>query len=140
MKAIWICLPLAVALNSCQPVEQGPVGDNKPALELQAGGFARTMIDNTSFFRQIPLSGGQADLLLQRHATMRVIQLDPGYSKVELDSGEVGFVMTAMLEPIPANQPDEQPGDLGDGPAVLDPDPSTGGTGVPDLLPPTIEP
>ena len=82
-------------------------------------------------------------MLLQRHTTMRVIQIDPGYCKVELDSGAIGFVMTAMLEPIPPKQPDNiPPPDLPDGPDILDPVPPTPpvGPGIPDVLPPTIDP
>lgn len=132
----------ALAISACQPIERGPGGDDQPKRILQAGHFARTMIDNTSFFRQLPLSGGQADLLLQRHTSVRVIKLDPGYSKVELDSGEIGFVQTAMLEPMPVAKPDKQPdGPTADGPKpdVLDPTPPVG-PGMPELLPPTIEP
>ncbi len=142
MKSIWICLPLAIALalSSCQPIQQG--GGDGPKPVLRAGHFARTLIDNTSFFRQIPLAGGQADLLLQRHTTMKVIQIDPGYCRVELDSGEIGFVMTAMIEPIPVKVPERPVDEPIDGPTIIepiDPDPPVG-PGVPDLLPPTIDP
>lgn len=141
MKSLWICLPLGLALTCCQPIQRGPAdGPDQGKAVLRAGQFARTMIDNTSFFRHLPLGGAQADLLLQRHTAMRVIQLEPGYSKVELDSGEVGFVLTAMLEAIPPKVPvnPDQP-DRSD---QLDPIPPTPpvGSGVPDLLPPTIEP
>ena len=103
------------------------------------------MIDNTSFFRQIPLTGAQADMLLQRNTTMRLIQVDPGYCKVELDSGAIGFVMTAMLEPVPRGNPDglpDGPGIEDLGPDVIDPTPPTPpvGPGIPDVLPPTIDP
>ena len=146
VKAKWIHLPpvlvLALSIGACQPIERDPDGHDQPKRILQAGHFARTMIDNTSFFRQLPLSGGQADLLLQRHTSVRIIKLDPGYSKVELDSGEIGFVQTAMLEPMPVRKPDGGP----DGPAVedskpdiLDPIPPTG-PGMPEVLPPTIDP
>ena len=140
MKSIWICLPIALVVGACQPIQQGG-GGNDPKPVLRAGHFARTLIDNTSFFRQIPLTGGQADLLLQRHTTMRVIQTDPGYCKVELDSGEIGFVMTAMLEPIPVKQPERPVEHPIDGPTIIEPDPTPPtGPGVPDLLPPTIDP
>ena len=98
------------------------------------------MVDNTSFFRQIPLTGAQADLLLQRHTNMRLIQVSPGYSRVELDSGEVGFVMTAMLEPVPRQNPNpDGPGIEDPNPDVIDPNPPVG-PGIPDVLPPTIDP
>lgn len=143
MKLIRICLPLVLVLACCQPIQRGPdTGESK--LVLRVGHFARTLIDNTSFFRQIPLSGSQADLLLQRGATMRLIQIDPGYCKVELDSGEIGFVMTAMLEPIPPKQPGNLPVNPSDGPPIINPPPIDPqppvGSGIPDVLPPTIDP
>lgn len=142
MKLNWIHLPLAILINACQPIERGPGPDGGPKLILQAGHFARTMIDNTSFFRQLPLSGGQADLLLQRHTSLRVIKLDIGYSQVELDSGEIGFVQTASLEPIALSKPVERPNasEVEDRESdILDPSPPIG-PGMPELLPPTIEP
>lgn len=143
MRSIRICLPIALALTCCQPIPRvSGGGEAKPVLRV--GHFARTLIDNASFFRQIPLTGGQADQLLQRHATMRLIQIDPGYCKVELDSGEIGFVMTAMLEPIPPKQPDNLPVNPSDGPPIINPPPIDPqppvGSGIPDILPPTIDP
>ena len=130
-----------MALSCCQPIQRGP-GDDGPKEVLTAGQFARATLDNTSFFRQIPLTGAQPDLLLQRHTTMRLIQVSPSYCRVELDSGEVGFVMTAMLEPVPRKKPDglpDGPGIEDLNPDVIDPNPPVG-PGIPDVLPPTIEP
>ena len=80
-------------------------------------------------------------MLLQRHTTMRLIQFDPGYSRVELDSGEVGFVLTAMLEAIPPKEPGQNPiqPDLDDQLDTIPPSPPAS-SGIPDVLPPTIEP
>ncbi len=142
VKLNWIHLPLALLISACQPIVRGPGADGGPKRILQAGHFARTIIDNTSFFRQLPLSGGEADLLLQRHTSLRVIKLDPGYSKVELDSGEIGFVKTASLEPIALSKPVERPNATeveNREPDVLDPS-SPIGPGMPELLPPAIEP
>ncbi|MGA0899714.1 MAG: hypothetical protein ACO3SO_04840 [Luteolibacter sp.] len=147
MKRLLCLLPIGIVLASCLPIERGPVhGQGWGGGALQAGQFARTIIDNTSFFRQLPLSGAQADLLLQRHTSVRLIQVDGGYSKVELDNGEIGFVLTAMLEPNAPRLPDASKGfaypdgagvDAGaDDRNALPPV----GPGMPDMLPPTIDP
>jgi hypothetical protein len=56
------------------------------------GEFVRAAMDNTAFFRNRPDGSGSADKLLPRESAMKVISDDGSYVKVELDSGEVGFV------------------------------------------------
>jgi hypothetical protein len=63
-----------------------------------AGQFVRAAIDNTAFFKNRPKGEGDADKLLARGTSMKVVATSDSYAKVELDSGEVGYVPTVMLE------------------------------------------
>jgi hypothetical protein len=55
-------------------------------------------MDNTAFFKTRPKGEADADKLLTRGTSMKVISTSDSYLKVELDSGEVGFVPSVMLE------------------------------------------
>lgn len=78
-----------------------------------AGQFVQSSMDNTAFFKKRPVGDAVADKLLARGTSMKVISLNDSYAKVELDSGEVGFVPSIMLEDpnavmsAPAMNPDE---------------------------------
>jgi len=61
------------------------------------GQFVRTAMDNTAFFSRRPSGDGDADKLLKKDVQMKVVSSDPSYVKVELDSGEVGFVPTVLV-------------------------------------------
>ena len=63
-----------------------------------AGEFVRASMDNTAFFKNRPKGDGDADKLLKRGTSMKVISTSGSYVKVELDSGEVGFIPAIMLE------------------------------------------
>ena len=65
---------------------------------FSAGQFVRASMDNTAFFKNRPKGNADADKLLMRGASMKVISISDSYAKVELDSGEVGYVPTVMLE------------------------------------------
>jgi hypothetical protein len=65
-----------------------PVSDTS----YRPGEFVRAAMDNTAFFKSRPDGAGSADKLLPRESAMKVISDDGSYVKVELDSGEVGFV------------------------------------------------
>ena len=65
---------------------------------FSAGQFVRASIDNTAFFKNRPNGDADADKLLKRGASMKVISTSGSYVKVELDSGEIGFVPSVMLE------------------------------------------
>lgn len=69
-----------------------------------AGQFVSASMDNTAFFRSRPKGDGDADKLLSRGTSMKVISTSGSYVKVELDSGEVGFVPAVMLE-VPGSGP-----------------------------------
>lgn len=66
--------------------------------QFTAGQFVQAAIENTAFFNQRPKGEADADKLLKQGTSMKVISLSGSYVKVELDSGEVGFVPSVMLE------------------------------------------
>lgn len=138
LMKLRFALLLSLLVCACEPIQRGPTGGGPSGEVMRPGQFVRTMIDNASFFRHRPLQAGSADLLLQRHTPMRLIQTDPVYSKVELDNGQVGFVQTATLELIPREPAPDQP----DQPVEPDPIPPPDQT-QPDPLspiPPTLDP
>lgn len=61
------------------------------------GEFVETSVDAASFFVQRPQGNADANKLLAAGTPMKVIQSDSSYAKVELDSGEVGFVPMMMV-------------------------------------------
>jgi hypothetical protein len=65
---------------------------------FSAGQFVRATVDNTAFYLKRPKGDVDADKLLRRGTSMKVISTSGNYLKVELDSGEVGFVPPVMVE------------------------------------------
>ena len=76
--------------NTVSTVSTGPV--------FSAGQFVRSTMDNTAFFKKRPNGDGDADKLLKRATPMKVISSSGSYLKVELDTGEIGFVPSVMVE------------------------------------------
>jgi hypothetical protein len=110
-----LVLPAFIVLGfvSCdtmnQPITSGdfdplrPPGSNlptRPAMgpTFRAGQFVRATIDNTAFFKNRPKGDADADKLLRRGTSMKVISTSDTFLKVELDTGEVGFVPAIMVE------------------------------------------
>ena len=65
---------------------------------IRPGTFVVAAIDNTAFYNQRPGAEADADKLLSRGTSMKVISTSGSFYRVELDSGEVGFVPTVMVE------------------------------------------
>ena len=65
---------------------------------FRAGQFVRASIVNTAFFKVRPNGDADADKLLPKGTSMKVISYSGSYLKVELDSGDIGFVPSVMLE------------------------------------------
>lgn len=72
--------------------------DRSIGVVFSAGQFVRASMDNTAFFKTRPSGSADADKLLRRGTSMKVISINSSYVKVELDSGEIGFVPSVMLE------------------------------------------
>lgn len=102
----------AVALVSCESMT-GPLssGDFDPLTApgsnrtiavssnsgFTPGQFVRAAMNDTAFFLKRPSGDGDADKLLKLDTQVKVISSDGTYAKVELDSGEVGFIPAVML-------------------------------------------
>lgn len=75
-----------------------------------AGQFVLASMNNTAFFRKKPSGDADADKVLTKGTSMKVITTSGSYAKVELDSGDIGFVPTVMLEDPNALPPAPLPG------------------------------
>ncbi len=82
--------PLRQPGSTTKLVSQGPT--------FSAGQFVRASMDNAAFFKNKPSGNSDADKLLKRNTSMKVISASGTYVKVELDSGEIGFVPALMIE------------------------------------------
>jgi hypothetical protein len=65
---------------------------------FKPGQFVRAAIPNTAFYNTKPKEGAEANKLLPQHTQMKVVSSTGTFLKVELDSGEVGFVPSVMVE------------------------------------------
>ena len=117
---------IAMALAACdtmnRPITNGdfdplrPPGSQATTVTnigpaFKAGQFVRAVMDNTAFFTSKPKGDTDANKLLPRGTSMKVISPGESYIKVELDSGEVGWVPTVMVEdPNAVTQPQAYPG------------------------------
>ncbi len=124
------------------PSESGP-------RQIRPGEFVIAAVDNTAFFNTRPRGDAEADKLLSRGTSMRVIAVAGSYYRVELDSGEVGFVPSVMVED-PNAMPDMagDPMDMYSGmidvtpadtePVIIEPLPDA--DSLPAVIEPEIEP
>lgn len=83
--------PLA-APGSMRKTETAETGSS-----FSQGQFVKAAMDNTAFFKKRPRGDADADKLLKLGTQMKVITTDGAYLKVELDSGDVGFVPSVMV-------------------------------------------
>ena len=81
------------------------VEDTGPRYET--GQFLETTMPNTAFFGGIPKANEQPMRTLASATPLRVISTQGTYVKVELESGEIGFVPAIMVGEKPS--PDEIP-------------------------------
>lgn len=113
------CLPVitaasALALCACetmkQPIASGDFDPLRPPGSdsiggsshgegaFQGGDFVVASMDQTAFFIKRPSGEADADKLLPKGTSMKVISNWDSYTKVELDSGEVGWVPSVLLD------------------------------------------
>lgn len=81
------------APGSIKRSEPGMAG----ASSFSPGQFVTAVTDNTAFFKQRPRGESDADKLLKLGTRMKVVATDGAYLKVELDSGEVGYVASVLV-------------------------------------------
>jgi hypothetical protein len=141
---------LALVLVSCETGEITTGGDFDPLTApgsgrsarvaqtgFRPGSFVRTSIDNAAFFNKRPKGDADADRQLPVNTEMKVISDDGSFVKVELNSGEVGFVPSVLVSDqgaaaVPAISPDA----IQVYPAI----PGSLPPGLPDPASPTIPP
>lgn len=151
--------------NPLLPAGSSNLSTPVAASTFSAGQFVRASMANTAFFKVRPKGDADADKLLTRGTSMKVISNSGSYVKVELDSGEVGFVPSVMLEDpnAAAQAPSTAPGEYqvypplpGSGidqplptvdpaglppegaiPTVINPEAPSNNTPVPPVTPPT---
>lgn len=99
--AITACNPNSstLGLSGIDPLRPPSSGVDKTSYgtELRPGQFVTAVINNTAFYKNKPKEDQSADSLLAQGTPMKIVALSGGFTKVELDSGEVGFVPTAMI-------------------------------------------
>lgn len=154
-------LALPACQNSNSPMGSGtfdPLTPPGSQLQLDSannaptfrpGQFVTAATDNTAFYKNRPKGNADADKLLRRGTSMKIVQKDASYLRVELDdSGEVGWVPSVMvldpnappagLQPAPGEFQVYPPGQGNFDPIPL-PDP--GGfppdTAIPQIIDPT---
>lgn len=112
------------------------------------GQWVETSMPNATFFRVIPKGSAQADKVLAAATPMKVVSSKGTYVKVELDSGDVGYVPEIMVierSSTPGTQPGVVP-NYGPVPPPVEPGITTPGvapvpaiSGTPPPLP-TVSP
>jgi hypothetical protein len=171
-----VALTLAACDTMTAPITSGdfdplrpPGGNVGPSIKtnqtFKAGQFVRAAMDNAAFFKVRPDGNADADKLLARGTSVKVISYSGSYVKAELDSGEIGFIPSVMLEdpnaapqtlpinpgeyqvypplpgggiggPLPVIDPAGLPPE-GAIPTVIDPDAPANNTPVPPVTPTT---
>ncbi|BCX47614.1 hypothetical protein HAHE_15220 [Haloferula helveola] len=111
MNIRLISLPvLGLMLAACE--QGGPISSGYDPLDTAGGGgssarvvdsgyrpgeFIKASMDSTGFFKKRPDGDANADKLLKAGTPMKVIMDDGSFVKVELDSGELGYVSTVQV-------------------------------------------
>jgi hypothetical protein len=109
----------ALVLASCETGELNTSGTFDPLMApgsgrnaqaaqtgLRPGSYVRAGMDNAAFFKKLPKGDANADRQLPINTEVKVISDDGSFAKVELASGEVGYVPSVQLaDPaaVPAN-------------------------------------
>lgn len=149
---------LAVALVSCGALKnfQQPMGgstgfdplaapgalQNNSAVVVPtapsytSGQWVETSMPNATFFRNVPSGNATADKMLAVATPVKVISTSGTYVKVELDSGDVGFVPEIMVAERSAASIVPLPPPPRDGVAPEPEIPGLPVTPLPDVAPP----
>ncbi len=73
--------------------------------QLEPGQFVTATVPNTAFYNNKPGSNQDADKLLDKGTAMKVVSVERDVVKVELDSGDIGFVPTVMVNSLSDTTP-----------------------------------
>lgn len=115
----------------------GPVNKQKSTSAVVApsapsytsGQWVETSMDGATFFRAIPKGNASADKVLSKATPMKVVSGKGAYVKVELDSGDIGFVPGVFVTERGSQDP--EPTDYGPVPPPIEP-----GIPGPGVVPP----
>jgi hypothetical protein len=99
---------------------------------LKAGSYAVTAIGNAAFFKERPNGSSDANKMLPENTEVKVVSDDGTYTKVELNSGEVGYIPSVLLTASTPGAPKPAAGSY----QVYPPAPGT--TPVPDTSTPVV--
>lgn len=111
---VFVIIPAALSLVACErfnrplnssgsfdPLRAPGSGmnnyDSSYGPAIYPGQFVTANIPNTAFYKTKPKGTEDADKLLSLGTNMKIISDDWAYVKVELDSGEVGWVPSVMV-------------------------------------------
>lgn len=124
--SLFTVVPVAIAMAACNsmnsPVSSSSFDPLRPpgtglqsassfGSELSPGQFVSANVPNTAFYKNKPTGTEDADKLISLGTEMKIIELDSNYVKVELDSGEVGYVPAVMVSSPDRTSPELLPFD-----------------------------
>lgn len=105
LAGLTACATLNAPMSGSGVDPLAPPGSGMSTMAADPGGslyapgtFVQSAIDNTAFYKVRPKGNEEADKLLNQHTSMKIISVAGSYVKVELDSGEIGFVPSVMVE------------------------------------------
>lgn len=113
----FLVIPVVLLIAACQnggePMDSSGLDPLRPpsgiqvtsgsyGTDLRPGQFVNAAIDNTAFYKNEPKGDQEADRLLGIGTEMKIVAISGSHAKVELDSGEVGFVPTVMVSSVAA--------------------------------------
>ena len=128
--------------GSFNPLDSPGSGSGTAAVEdtgprYVTGQFVETTMPNTAFFGRVPRPNEQPSRTLASATPLRVISTQGTYVKVEMESGEIGYVPAIMVGEKPS--PNEIP-IVPVTPGAVMPQPPVGPDGVERAPEPEIEP
>ncbi len=88
--------PLASPLSNLKDTKKQSLA-NTPSTSFTPGTWVETAMPDAEFYRKYPLFGGRPDRNLQVASQAKIISYRGKYAKVELDTGDVGYVPSLML-------------------------------------------
>jgi len=110
------------------------------------GQWVETSMPNATFFRSIPKGNARADKVLAVSTPLKVVSNKGTYVKVELDSGDVGYVPEIMViergnpGEVPVTDPTTPIPEFGSVPPPVDPSDISGDGLAPPPVVPSIPP
>lgn len=108
------------------------------------GQWVETSMANATFFRTLPKGNARADKVLPAGTPLKVVSNKGTYVKVELDSGDIGYIPEIMVaerpssSQVPVTSPEAPIPTLGTVPPPIDPGDNSSTIAPPPEVPGTI--